>query len=225
MITRGCVGYQSSTCLLAPRALVGITFPMTVLSSPPPPPPLPPQPRKSSEPAVKLRSKMSPFIRTLQQTVGGYWFEPEERADPTDVATPRLGSYFCYGTLMDPTLLSEILDLPQKPTLRPALLVSYSPKLWGQYPALIYGPPAAVVKGMVYGVELVEHAQRLVEYETQAYRPKQCLIRFNDGEEPEEVTGTTFEFVGGPLDLSEGAFDLGIWLNRMGRARSGVKAS
>jgi hypothetical protein len=53
---------------------------------------------------------------------------------------------------MDPALLSEILGLPEKPRLRPAMLLSYSPKLWGQYPALVDGPPGAVVEGRVYDV-------------------------------------------------------------------------
>jgi hypothetical protein len=78
---------------------------------------------------------------------------------------------------------------------------------------------------MVYEVEHEEHAQRLAEYETQAYWPAPCLIRFTDGKEPEEVTGTTFKYVGNPMDLSEGAFDLGVWLKRMGRAGTGAKAS
>ena len=201
-------------------------FQMCVPSPPPPlPPPLPPQPTKSSEAAMKLSSKISPFIQKLQQAPAGYWFEPEERSDPIDVLAPRLGSYFCYGTLVDPALLSEILGLPENPTLRPANIVGYSLKLWGQYPALINGPPGAVVEGMVYEVEHEEHAQRLAEYETQAYRPAPCLIRFVDGKEPEEVTGTTFKYVGNPMDLSEGAFDLGVWLKRMGRAGTGAKAS
>jgi hypothetical protein len=115
-----------------------------------------------------------------------------------------------------PALLSEILGLPENPTLRLAKLVGYSLKLWRQYPALINGPPGAVVEGMAYEVEHEEHAQRLAEYETQAYWPASCLIRFIDGKEPEEVPGTTFRYVGNPVDLGEGAFDLGVWLKRMG---------
>jgi len=139
---------------------------------------------------MKLSSKISPFNQKLQQALEGYWFESEERL------APRLGSYFCYGTLMDPALLSEILGLPEKPKLRSAKLVGYLLKLWGQYPALINGPPGAVVEGMVYEVEDEKHAKRLAKYETQAYWPTPCLIRFTDGEEPEEVTGTTFKYVG-----------------------------
>jgi hypothetical protein len=83
---------------------------------------------------------------------------------------------------------------------------------------LLDGPPGAVVVGMVYDVEHENQAERLAEYETQAYRPTPCLIRFTDGEEPEQVTGTTFKYVDNPADISEGDFDLGVWLKRMGRA-------
>ena len=63
-------------------------------------------------------------------------FEPAECPAPIDVLTPRLGPCFCYRILMDP-----------------AMLAGYSLNLWGQYPALLDGPPGAVVVGMVYGVE------------------------------------------------------------------------
>ena len=174
---------------------------------------------------MKLSSKISPFIQRLQQAPAGYWFEPEERSDPINVLAPRMGSYFCYGTLMDPALLSEILSLPEIPTLRPAKLVGYSLKLWGQYPALINGPPGAVIEGMVYEVEHGEHAQRLAKYETQVYSPVPCLIRFIDGKEPEEVTGTTFKYVGNPMHLKEGAFDLGVWLKGWEELGQRTKAS
>jgi len=44
-----------------------------------------------------------------------------------------------------------------------------------------------------------------------------CLIRFTDDEDPKEVAGTTFKYVGNPTDVSEGDFDLDIWLKRMGK--------
>jgi hypothetical protein len=69
---------------------------------------------------MKLSSKVSPFIQKLEHAPDGYWFEPAERPAPIDVLAPRLGPYFCYRALMDPALLSDILGLPEKPTLRPA---------------------------------------------------------------------------------------------------------
>ena len=121
---------------------------------------------------------------------------------------------------MDPSLLSEILELPHRtPKLRPAQLIGFKIKLWGQYPALVGGFTGAVVDGMVYEVESEAQAERLAEYETRAYEATPCRIRFTDGEEPVEASGTTFEYGGNPLDISEGEFDLGIWLRRMGRER------
>lgn len=64
---------------------------------------------------------------------------------------------------MGPTLLSEILRLAEKPRLRPAMLLGYSLKLWGQYPALVDGPPGAVVEGWVYDTAYEFHAERLTE--------------------------------------------------------------
>jgi hypothetical protein len=99
------------------------------ISSPPQPPLLPPRSTESSQAGVKLSSKISPFIQKLQQAPNGYWFEPEGRPEPVDVLAPRQGLYFCYGTLTDPSLFSEILDLPSKPKVRPVKLVGYSLKL------------------------------------------------------------------------------------------------
>jgi gamma-glutamylcyclotransferase (GGCT)/AIG2-like uncharacterized protein YtfP len=167
---------------------------------------------KSASATIKLSSKISPFIKKLQQAPDGY---PPENVD---VFAPSSGPYFFYGTLMDPFLLSEILDLPKRPTMRPAKIAGYSLKLWGQYPALVDGPPGSVVEGMVYNVEHGRHGEGLAKYETRAYRPVPCLICFTDGGEPKEVMGMTFKYAGTPTGISEGSFDLKVWLKKMGRA-------
>lgn len=118
---------------------------------------------------------------------------------------------------MDPSFLSEVLNLSEKPILRPAKLVGYSLKLWGPYPALIDGPPEAVVQGMVYEVKSEKHGARLADYETNAYAPAACRIHFTDDEEPIETNGTIFKYAGSPLDVEDGEFDLKVWLRRMGR--------
>lgn len=149
----------------------------------------------------------------------GYSFEPKVRPEHIDSFAPPTGAYFFYGTLSDPSFLSEVLGLSEKPTLRPAKLVGYSLKLWGQYPALVDGPTGATVEGMVYEVRSEKHGERLADYETKAYTAAPCLICFTDGKNPDEVSGTTFKYVGNPLDISEGQFDLTVWLQRMGRRR------
>lgn len=114
-------------------------------------------------------------------------------------------------------MLTDILSLEEEPTLRPAKIVGYERKLWGQYPAMQDGPQGAEVKGTVYHVQSVAHAKRLAEYETNNYRAKPCLIQYTDGGEPAKDFGRVFMFVGNPRDLEEGDFDLQTWLRRMGR--------
>ena len=188
---------------------------------PPPPPPLLQPTAKPTSTSLMLSLKISPLIQKLQEALDGYWFEPQDRPEPIDTLAHPVGPYFFYGTLMDPPLLSEILSLSERPRLRPAKLIGYSLKLWGQYPALVDGPTGAVVEGMVYNVEDVKQAERLAEYETRAYHPSPCRIHFSDGSEPEEAVGSTFKYGGNPMDISEGKFDLGTWLGRMGRVDKG----
>lgn len=185
---------------------------------PPLPPPLPATSDKSRQIATTTHSsKVSPFIQKLQRAPEGYGFESRTFLEPIDTFAPRCGPYFFYGTLMDPQLLSEILSLSATPILRPAKIVGYSLKLWGQYPALVDGETGETVEGMVYHVEEPKHAERLAEYETNAYRPAPCLINVMDGEQSSEIRGTTFKYIGNPIDISDGTFDLNAWLKRMNR--------
>jgi gamma-glutamylcyclotransferase (GGCT)/AIG2-like uncharacterized protein YtfP len=165
-----------------------------------------------------MSSNISPFILKLRSAPEGYFFKSEGGSEQPDLFAPPTGPYFFYGTLSDPAFLSEVLNLSEKPTLRPAMLMGYTVKLWGPYPALVDGPTGATVEGMVYEVGSEKHGERLAEYETSAYTTAPCRIRFTDGEKPEEVSGTTFKYAGNPLDIDEGQFDLKLWLQRMGRA-------
>ncbi|KAF5591274.1 poly(A) polymerase pla1 [Fusarium pseudoanthophilum] len=175
---------------------------------PPPAPPLPPTVQKE-------QSKRSPMVSTVKNTPESWFYRP-----PTQdhLFEPPTGPYFVYGTLMDPKMLADVLRLKEKPKLRPAKIVGYSKKLWGQYPALQEGPQDAQVSGAVYYVQSVAHAKRLAEYETNSYRAKPCLVQYTDGKEPAEEFGHVFMFVGNPRDLQEGEFDLGKWLKRVGRS-------
>jgi hypothetical protein len=95
------------------------------MNSPPPtPPPRLPLPSPNlTQAARKLSSTISPFIQKLQQTPHQSWVEPEQRQEHVDVLASQLGPDFWYGTLMDPSLLSQILGLADKPWLHPAKLV------------------------------------------------------------------------------------------------------
>ncbi|RAH63895.1 gamma-glutamylcyclotransferase family protein, partial [Aspergillus aculeatinus CBS 121060] len=178
----------------------------------PPPPPPPPPP---SNP----KSKISPHVLRLR-TTSPRFINHAPKAQP--VAAPT-GPYIFYGTLADPSILGEVLGVAEKPQLKPAFLLGYACKLWGQYPALVEAEPGSVVRGVVYQVRTREDGERLAVYETENYRAERCRIRIVDGEGSQEVLGYTFKFVGVAEDLSEGSFDLEVWLRRMGRRVGGDK--
>ncbi|OJJ77381.1 hypothetical protein ASPBRDRAFT_50283 [Aspergillus brasiliensis CBS 101740] len=184
--------------------------------------PIPPPPPPPCDPLTKV----SPIIRNLRLappcplTTSSY-------PPPPSTTTARTGPYFLYGTLMDPTMLKEILSLnPQQGVhLRPGYITGYTCKLWGQYPAVVadgtYGTSASsIVKGLVYRVESVEDGVKLASYETGWYQARPCEVVYTDGKVPEREMGHVFVFVGDEGELSEGVFDLGVWLGRMGRMKS-----
>ncbi|KAL4791916.1 hypothetical protein BDV19DRAFT_369638 [Aspergillus venezuelensis] len=175
-------------------------------SAPPPPPPPPEDPT----------SKVSPFVQKLKSTPPGYFFQPAKTPSHTDPFAAPTGPYFFYGTLSDPAMLGDVLDLETEPQLRPATILGYECKLWGQYPALV-DAPEKVVQGAVYHAETEQHAERLAGYETDNYRADPCRINYTDGSEPGDDLGFAFKFVGNVNDLNEGTFDLATWLRQVKR--------
>lgn len=115
-------------------------------------------------------------------------------------------------------MVREILGLETEPKLRPARISGYECKLWGQYPALVEAPDS-VVEGAVYTVDTIEHGVEFAIYETNNYLAGPCRIHYTDGKEPTDDFGYTFIFQGNQKDLSEGVFDLRVWLTRMGRQK------
>ena len=178
---------------------------MTTNSSPPPTPP-------PEIPSLKPSS----YISKLKAAPPDYFFRPPSPSKGVDLFAAPTGPYFFYGTLTDPSMIRDILELETEPELRPARIVGYKCGLWGQYPALL-DARGSVVEGAVYHVETVEHGERLAAYETNNYKTHPCRISYTDGEEPSEGIGYTFKFRGDQKDLSEGTFDLRVWLKRMGR--------
>jgi gamma-glutamylcyclotransferase (GGCT)/AIG2-like uncharacterized protein YtfP len=116
--------------------------------------------------------------------------------------------YFFYGSLMDSATLMKVLKLLHQPELVPARITGYSCKLWGQYPALVDGPPGNIVHGMVFLVETASHQERLESYETKKYERVRCQIEFKDGR---EVHGRTFIWAADEAELTEGTFNLKDW--------------
>jgi hypothetical protein len=81
--------------------------------------------------------------------------------------------------------------------------------MWGDYPALVKSSPDDIVKGMAYRVCSIRERERLVQYETSAYRVQGCRICFEDGT---WTFGKTFVWDGDVEELRKGSFDLRDWL-------------
>nr|POE77918.1 non-canonical non-ribosomal peptide synthetase fub8 [Quercus suber] len=173
---------------------------------PPPPPPVPPRkPHEKSSIALKVR-----------QAPPGWAFKGRVEDFKYDPLTPPVGLYFFYGTLQDPGILSEILDLPTPPVLRPAWIVGYRMRLWGQYAAVVNGAQT-VVRGTAFEVTTEDHAAKIAIYETSNYWPAPCYISTIEGGEESQSDGYVFKFCGNSNDLSDGEFDLDQWLHLMRR--------
>lgn len=108
------------------------------------------------------------------------------KASKTRGLTFRKGYYIFYGTLMDPLLLSKVLQISGSPKMRPAMVVGYHTKLCGQYPALSGGLPLHTVHGVAYEVQSQEQLDRLVIYMTATYNTVPCLIQFLDGDQADD---------------------------------------
>ncbi|KGO47246.1 hypothetical protein PEX1_076610 [Penicillium expansum] len=143
----------------------------------------------------------------------------------SQVPRPRIqrpaptGPYFFYGSLQDQSLLVDLLDLKQASHLRPAYIEGYKCKLWGHYPALLSSGPGDIVTGAAYEVPTIEDAEKLAAYEGPSYTTIACSIRYADDQSPRQAEGYAFLFVGNMRDLSEGSFDLKLWLERMTSGR------
>lgn len=118
--------------------------------------------------------------------------------------------YFFYGTLMDSSTLSKVLNHPGQPELHPAMLFRYHMKLWGDCPAIFVGPDSnEVIHGMAYKVRSQKEEDSLAAYETDMYRVRGCTMTFNDGS---QTPGRTFVWNAEIELLREGSFDLKDWL-------------
>ena len=101
--------------------------------------------------------------------------------------------YFFYGTLADPEVLVEKLELCARPSLRPATVDGANIRTWGgKYKALVDGD--SIVAGWAYKITSAGHEEALRYYETSQYEVVRCVILINDTDERD--WGLTFRFVG-----------------------------
>lgn len=121
---------------------------------------------------------------------------------------------FFYGSLMDPSTLTKVLQLREPPRMHRSRVIGYHVKLWGPYPALLDGPPLHPVHGMTCKIPSQKQCDQLQAYETDSYRLKSCLIELcdNAGGVERTVPGFTFMWNGDARELREGSFDLRDWV-------------
>lgn len=164
----------------------------------------------------RLSNKRLPAIlRKFIQADGRTWDPAGDAKDFPAWDAFREEPYFFYGTLMDPSVLAEVLKLRDPPTLVPAKIAGYRCKLWGQYPALGDDLNGSVVHGKAYVVQTLSQRKRLEAYETDHYKIAPCQIKTQDGK---EIVGSTFVWAGDEAELREGNFDLKDWqMNRLKR--------
>lgn len=120
---------------------------------------------------------------------------------------------FLYGTLMEPEKLASVIELPDNRAtiLRPAKLVGYHTKLWGDESALLAGPQGSEVLGKAYEIQSPKELLRLRAYDRSGkYEHGPCVIQLLDAAEGDEneVKGNTFMWDGKMEELSEGQFSL-----------------
>ncbi|KAF2721382.1 hypothetical protein K431DRAFT_284978 [Polychaeton citri CBS 116435] len=163
------------------------------------PPPAPPLPSPKDD---RIIGKVSKFwLKTKDAPNGGIFFGDTSDTPGPDPNLPEIGPYFVYGTLMDPSMLRDVLNLDYEPLLRPARIEGYHRRSWGQYPALVDGKCGQEVSGMVYNVTTHAHARRLVEYESSNYRVAPVYIDYTDETEPQRVIDWTFKYDGRQNEL------------------------
>lgn len=140
------------------------------------------------------------------------------RLDLEDAERQRAGKelYFFYGSLMDPTVLREVLNFKETPELKPAQIIGFQVKMWGPYPALLLGEIGQVARGMACEIEGAKNKERLAIYETNNYDERRVLIDIDGEEGPFDGSflGTAFEWVGNQDELKEGSFDVKDWQMR-----------
>ncbi|KAL8672107.1 MAG: hypothetical protein Q9168_003413 [Polycauliona sp. 1 TL-2023] len=144
---------------------------------------------------TKARKDLS--ASSMYPTLGVASCLPQYRANNSDqVFRPAQDEYpvwyFFYGTLQDPEILRQCLEISDLPEMTPASVRGGILRSWdGKYKALVDGPDSARVDGYAYQVESPEHEDLLRFRETENYEVVRCRIDL-DGKIG--VLGLTFRF-------------------------------
>ncbi|KAK5240470.1 hypothetical protein LTR40_011694 [Exophiala xenobiotica] len=121
---------------------------------------------------------------------------PQHRSDDTTFEPAPLPDqypvwYFFYGTLADPDVLSQHLNLETAPSYIPAHVVG------GQIRTALVDAPGTEVYGSAFLVESRDQEDALRIYETDKYEVVRCHITMQTG----VVCGLTFRFDGAESEL------------------------
>jgi hypothetical protein len=128
--------------------------------------------------------------------------QQEEQQPKVNADAPNAAWYFFYGTLKDPELLRELLELTQTPRLTPARIHGYNVKYFGVYPATVRADvadlaqpgmfaPSVFLDGAAWFVPTAEAAWSLRQHEDKHYKDTAVEIEFKD---KPGVLGRMFEW-------------------------------
>ncbi|KAF2667548.1 hypothetical protein BT63DRAFT_294743 [Microthyrium microscopicum] len=120
------------------------------------------------------------------------------------IRAPRAAWYFFYGSVQSPTVLADLLELPTKPVVLPAIVSGWRIKYFGPWPAAVSTSPVAdgpehVIRGSAWYVPSAQIAAALRKLDGGAFWEVGCEIEFvEEGllEEGEKVDGRMFEWRG-----------------------------
>lgn len=149
----------------------------------------------------RARKKLSSTC--IYPTLGKESTLPQYRLDSPDIRPmPSQNqypvTYFFYGTLTDPTMLSQLLGVSVSTSrmlrgLQRASIQGGKVRIWGgKYKALVDASGVDTVQGFAFGIRTSTEEDASRHYETPYYEVVRCLIRL-DGR-GKVIKGLTFRF-------------------------------
>ncbi|KAK7934583.1 hypothetical protein PG985_000078 [Apiospora marii] len=200
----------------------------------PPAPPLPSSPLTSVPPPQTLPPGTNNAKSKRQFVMAAKFaaFENTKRPAFADSTTFRPRHFFFYGSLMDPEVYQTVTKSAEAPVMRKGWITGFRTKMWGIYPTLVpVAPDSGVlgpdglgtgvpdakaehgiatevkIAGTYCMVNSYVHLMNLQYYETANYKPVDCTITTEEGEELRDCA--TFGWAGDPdsTELEDGVFD------------------
>jgi hypothetical protein len=143
----------------------------------------------------------STYLSKLASVDGTSFYVPERFTIPK---TWEPHWFFFYDTLMQPSQLAEILELPETPRPRPASVRSYTLASLRESKATVLldeGGISSVVSGMAYLLQSELEEKRLMDRGANACVRQSVMIWFMDNEEPSSAIGYAFVYNGDTAEV------------------------